>query len=280
MSYKSILLHIDDDPGCPARAELAIRLATRFEAHLTALAVGLPMHLPQAARAIIGPDMELQYASVARERMDHLLAEFKQQVSRSGFSSLETRSTVGDPLATLVLHARYHDLVIVGQHDPDGARTQMHDGKRFQELAALTSGRPLLFVPHAGRFTKVEDHIVVAWDAGKEAARAMTDALPLLKLAKRVTLLVVNAERVGRHGGEPGADAALFLTRHGVRVTVMREHCVDLDVGTFLLSRLADLDADMLVMGAYGHSRLRELALGGVTRTMLESMTVPVLMSH
>ena len=122
---------------------------------------------------------------------------------------------------------------------------------------------------------------MIAWDAGREAARAVSDALPLLKRAKAVEVAVFNAERRRReHGEQPGADVSLFLSRHGVKVTVAQQSGADFEVGAQVLSRAADTSADLIVMGAYGHSRVRELVLGGVTRTILESMTVPVLMSH
>ena len=135
-------------------------------------------------------------------------------------------------------------------------------------------------VPYAGSFSKVGEHVLVAWDASREATRALTDALPLLKRARRVTVMAVNPEKAHRHGAEPGADIALFLARHGVKVEATAQSSGGLDVGNFLLSRIADLDVDLLVMGAYGHARLRELMLGGVTQTILSSMTVPVLFSH
>jgi len=114
-----------------------------------------------------------------------------------------------------------------------------------------------------------------------QAARAASDALPFLKAADEVVVLVVDPKSSANgHGAEPGADVALWLTRHGVKVTVQREIATDTDIGNVILSRAADLDIDLIVMGAYGHSRMRELVMGGVSRTLLASMTVPVLMSH
>jgi nucleotide-binding universal stress UspA family protein len=121
--------------------------------------------------------------------------------------------------------------------------------------------------------------VLLAWNASREATRATTDALPFLKAADKVVVAPVKPDRAA-HGEAPGTDIGLYLSRHGVRVEVAAIQGTDLDAGNALLSRAADLSIDLIVMGGYGHSRMSELILGGVTRTMLESMTVPVLMSH
>ena len=148
------------------------------------------------------------------------------------------------------------------------------------ETVALTTGRPVLVVPFIG--AKPPGKIVLlCWNASREAARAAADALPFLKAAQKVIVLVVNPTVSAEgHGEEPGADAAAWLARQGVKVTVQRDVAPDADVGGLILSRAADHDADLIVMGIYGHSRMREMVLGGASRTLLASMTVPVLMSH
>ena len=123
--------------------------------------------------------------------------------------------------------------------------------------------------------------MLLCWNASREAARAAADALPFLKAAQKVIVLVVNPTVSAEgHGAEPGADAAAWLARHGVKVIVQRDVAPDADVGGVILSRAADHDADLIVMGIYGHSRMREMVLGGASRTLLASMTVPVFMSH
>jgi nucleotide-binding universal stress UspA family protein len=142
----------------------------------------------------------------------------------------------------------------------------------------MSAGRPVLMVPYAGRFPDTGKRVLIAWNAGREAARAVTDAMPLLSKAQSVE--VVAFGEGGDHGEVPGADLALFLARHGVKATAARQHAPGVDIGNQILSRAADVNADLIVMGAYGHSRLRELALGGATRSVLDAMTVPVLMAH
>ena len=147
----------------------------------------------------------------------------------------------------------------------------------------MGAGRPVLAVPYAGKFDTIGKRIVIAWDARREAARAVADAVPLLEQAESVVTLSINPHggaQAGTHGEIPGADIATHLARHGISVEAQQLVANDISVGDMLLSRLSDLTADLLVMGVYGHSRARELVLGGVTRHILNHMTVPVLLSH
>jgi nucleotide-binding universal stress UspA family protein len=150
------------------------------------------------------------------------------------------------------------------------------------EYVLLNAINPVLIVPYAGEFSSVGQRVLIAWDGSMEAARAVHGAIPLLQRAGQVQVAVFDP-RVGpgAHGEEPGADIALFLARHGIRVDVSR-HVTggEIDIGNAILSHASDFGADLLVMGGYGHSRFREVLLGGVTRTILRSMTTPVLMSH
>ena len=280
MSYKSILVQVDNSPACAERISLACTMAREFEAHLTALAFVPPIRLPASVHTHFGADVQERYAALQQQEADQALERFRRMAASADVGSVELRRADGDPAAAFAIQARYNDLTIIGQFHSTDDPGQSQDGRGFQDQALLAAGRPVLVVPYTGRFPHCGDRIVVAWDAGREASRAVHDALPLLKKAREVTVLVINANKAGRHGEEPGADIALLMARHGVKVNVVQDSCRELDPGIFLLSRIADLDADLLVMGAYGHSRLREIVTGGVTRTLLDSMTVPVLMSH
>jgi nucleotide-binding universal stress UspA family protein len=191
----------------------------------------------------------------------------------------EWREIPEGPDADPALHARYADLAILGQLDPERAEPDLIRPRPDQ--VALASGRPVLIVPYAGHFDNAGRRVLIAWNATREAARSVSDAMPLLTSAELVTVLTIDP-REGPHGhGEiPGADIALHLARHGVKAEIERTVSAGLPVGEVLLSRAADLGADLIVMGAYGHSRAREMLLGGATRSVLRSMTVPVLMSH
>ena len=147
----------------------------------------------------------------------------------------------------------------------------------------LASGRPVLVVPYVGTYPRVGDRVMIAWDASREAARAVADALPLLQAAQQVITLSANPDSGGRsdrHGDLPGADIARHLARHGVRVEAQRLSAKEISIADMLLNRIADEGIDLLVMGAYGHARVREIWLGGVTRRLMQHMTVPVFISH
>jgi nucleotide-binding universal stress UspA family protein len=192
--------------------------------------------------------------------------------------SFESRLLDDQVADGLVLQSRYADLVVLGQTNPDDPVSPMEE--ETPEFVAMSGARPVLVVPYAGHFDAPFQRVLVAWDGSRESTRAVTAAIPLLRHAANVTLAVFNAgSEPDIHGREPGADMALYLARHGVAVEVSSQ-ATAIDIGSALLSFAADIDADLLVMGCYGHSRFREIMLGGATRTILHSMTLPVLMAH
>jgi nucleotide-binding universal stress UspA family protein len=171
--------------------------------------------------------------------------------------------------------ARRFDLAVLGQtqrDDPTPVET-------VNETVLFDSGRPVLFVPFIQTQGLKLDRVMLCWDGSRAATRAIADSMPLLHKAGTVEIVIVG-DKPSRSDEIPGADLGAHLARHGLKVEVKRLTAVDIDVASMLLSYAADSDADMMVMGGYGHSRLREFVLGGVTRALLESMTVPVLMSH
>jgi nucleotide-binding universal stress UspA family protein len=281
MTYRDLLVVLDAGPRTRERVGLAARLAERFAAHLVGLHVTIGPEttapMPWSSTGSLGP--------IAREieRKNRAEAEearrlFEDVTGRYSLSA-EWRTASGDPDELAAVHGHYADLIVLGQHDPDEA--MLNWVRPRPEVVALSAGRPILVVPYAGAFSDTGRRVLIGWDAGREATRAVNDAMPLLAGADSVTVLTIDP-RIGgtAHGELPGADIALHLSRHGVVATVERTASSDIDPGNVLLSRASDLSADLLVIGAYGHSRLRELLLGGVTRTMLASMTLPVLMAH
>ncbi|MGH6920116.1 MAG: universal stress protein [Geminicoccaceae bacterium] len=280
MSYKSILVQVDHTKACPARIDAAIDLALRHEAHLTGLYLIVEPTGANFVRGYLPPEILSAATAQAEERAKSKLAEFSAAAERNQLT-FDTRIDRGfdvDLAEIFTLHARYADLAVVGQNDPDEPSPS---SGRLPEQVVLACGRPVLLIPYIGAGKTLGQRVVVGWDASREAARAVRDALPILTQASSVNLVSVNPRPADfGHGEVPGADVALYLARHGVKVEVQRIATRDLDVGNALLSHVAGEAADLLVMGGYGHSRLREIMLGGATRTILHDMTVPVLMAH
>jgi len=281
MPYKTVLVHVDDSKNCAARLAVAVDLAQRNDAHLIGLFAISSIPVPGYVATEIGPKTLEDIENKARRAQADVAAElFDEMTSGAGLPGVEWRESKLDAVAAVKLHARYADLVVVGQPGPDD---QSSVNKDFIEHVALGAGRPVVMVPYAGSFPKIGKNVLIAWNGGREATRALTDAIPLLRDAEQVRVVVFNPKKNGNGNGNgrlPGADIGLYLARHGVNVEVSMQSSEDVDVGNQILSRVADLGIDLVVMGAYGHSRMREMILGGVTRTVIESMTAPVLMSH
>ncbi len=281
MQLKDILVHLDATEQAGVRLALAAQLAREQDAHLTGLAVvDLVMPITMAADASGGAvlaDPPETMRPQAFAELAGIEAGFRETLRREGLAG-GWRLVEGAAAETLAVHARYSDLVVLGQHDPGGSQP---DATAMLEAALFDSGRPVLVVPHAGRFKRVGQRVLVGWNASREAARAVHDALPLMAQAEGVTLLVVNPRQgLDGHGEEPGADMAAHLARHGLTVRAEQAVLPEVADADALLNRAAELSADLLVVGAYGHSRLREFVLGGVTRSLLAQMTLPVLMAH
>jgi len=281
MSYKDLLVVLDSAADTPGRMTLAAALAERFSAHLVGLypipSIELPSRAGYADLAALEP-VYCEWRERALEQAEELHQGFEHAARLRGLST-EWRASADGWEADPALHARYSDLTILGQRDPDS--DQMAMIRPSPERVTLASGRPILVVPYAGHFEAIGKCVLIAWDASREAARAVADAMPLLAAADAVTVLAADPQPgPNGHGELPGADIALHLARHGVKAQVERTVSAGVPIGELLLSRAADLGADLLVMGAYGHSRVRELLLGGATRSILASMTIPVLMSH
>jgi len=275
--YKTVLVHYDSTARAAKRLTLASSIADDFEAHLVA-AYSIVSPLYSEPFVADGGAFVAQELLRFQERKDAgAKSGFEQTVARLG-RKVEWRTSVGDPAAVINEQARYADLIVLGQYDRNDVNDVTPD---FIGRVLMGSGRPVLVVPFAGEFSAMPSRPMIAWNASREAAHAVTEALPLLQRAKEVQIAVFNA-RAGRggHGDVPGADLATFLARHGVTSTVSASGLSDVDTGNQILSRAADFQSDLIVMGGYGHSRAYEFVVGGSTRTLLESMTVPVLLSH
>lgn len=301
MTYKTILVHLDDTPHAAARILLAGEFALQHGAHVIGVALtGVSRFLYQNEMVDEGDPNLALHLNVLRDRAAQALADFAPQLRALGVPSFEQRVLDDEPGAGLALLARHADLAIVGQAAPE----QRGSAAGFPAEVLTESGCPVLVVPHGARPNSSiavstagvaspggpapGRNILIAWNASKEAARAVREALPLLAQAERVTVAIFDADlHPAGLGDAPGADLIAWLARHGVTAEVVlaqtpRQGLLKRagDVGEALLVLAGDRGCDLLVLGAYGHSRLRETLLGGVTRTVLEGMTLPVLMAH
>ena len=278
MGYKTILVHCDASKTVAHHLDVAVDVAKRFDARLVGVHARPPFEAPFSFEGGSFPMDTFYRAYEDAASADEKAAAAAFEKSTKGKSlATEWRIANGFSDDQLAVQSRYADLIVVGQAADDSPEIQAD----LPETVALSTGRPVLVVPHIGVKKAPGKKIMLCWNASREAARAAADALPFLKAAEKVVVLVVEPKSSSDgHGAEPGADVALWLSRHGVKVDVQREVAPDADIGAVILSRAADLDIDMIVMGVYGHSRVREFVMGGASRTLLQSMTVPVLMAH
>lgn len=274
MSIRTILVQAGSDARAEVRLNVALSLAAKFDAHVTALHVIPTPIIPTGYADFIPAGVIEQEIG----RLKDVAAEAKQaamKIADRAGRNVEWRESGGPQISNLIEQGYYSDLVVVDQKGP------MDEGlPGTMVLAAplaLGVGRPVFCVPYVGNFPSLGKRVMIAWNGSREATRAAHDALPFLKKAEQVIVFSVNPASRTHY---PGADMATHLARHGVKVEAKHTVARDVGVGDALLGALSDFGTDLLVMGAYGHSRMRELAFGGATRSILETMTVPVLLSH
>lgn len=275
MSYKTILVHVDESRRASERIKIAAAIAMTQKAHLIGTAMtGASRYLIQTHMlAELDPNLKT-HLDFLRERARRGLEDFDTAVQRLGLSSFEKRLIDDEAGGGICLQARFADLVVIGQNDPEEISPVVLPD--FPQYVVLHSGRPVLLVPHAGQFDNIGKHVMIAWDGSMEATRTITSALPLLRCAQLVEVTIFNARA---HGAPPGAQVALYLQRHGIPCEIVLRN-TEKNIGESLLALAALRGADLIIMGGYGHTRFREIVLGEVTRTVLETMTIPVLMSR
>lgn len=274
MPIKTILLHIACDERHATRLKAGVTLARRFDAFLEVLYVASPVSMPAA---ISGRGASLAFlaeaTAIAREKADQIEADVRHTCRDISFSWTITE---GEHVDRLAERADYADLVIISQNHPD----HLEDRVRLMtaEELPLRAACPTLVLPWEPiDAAPPGGHLLVAWKNTREAGRAVRDALPFLKTADRVTILTVDPPE---RRDDTGRDLMIYLERHGVRTHHHSNVDDDDDIGAVILQVARDLECDGVVMGAYGHSRLREMVLGGTTRYVLQNMHLPVIMAH
>lgn len=282
MSYKTIVVHVDESKYLEKRVEVAAKIALHEKAHLVGIAAtGLSRLLHRPAPAGQEGAMEpgkAEYLQTLRQRAADALERFEAVVRRNGVTSYEKRLIDDDAAGAVSRQGLYADLTVLGQSDADDpSLTARVD---FPEYVVLNSECPVLIVPSSGRVFSIGDRVLVAWNSSMAALRSVRNALPFLRQAKSVQIAVISAASASEpEEMESGADIAAYLARHGVKAEVLRRTVED-NAGQALLSLATDLTSDLIVMGCVAHPRSRGVLLGGASRVVLEATTVPLLMSH
>jgi nucleotide-binding universal stress UspA family protein len=265
---------VERDPG----RDFAISIAETFDTHIAGVAFAYVPEFPGYSMLEIPPDIEAQMIAESEKAALAAIERFDAAARRSLVSAEHRLYRATGASAPLILStlARRFDLSVLMQSEPGGV-----DNDDMIETLLLQSGRPLIVVPYIQKDGLKPDRLVCCWDGSRAAARAINDALPLLVKAAAVDLLIVLNEKTNSKNNEiRGAQMAKHLARHDVTVEIEMVPTADIDVASAILSYVADTSGTLIVMGGYGHAKLREVILGGVTRDMLKSMTVPVFLSH
>jgi len=277
MSIKEILVHVDAATGNTQRVNAAIELASQHDAHLRGVYVLSRPMIPAYAEVQISEDVLKAQASALQEAAEEAHETFLNAARQKGID-VSWRCIEGAVDAVLTRQACSVDLLVLSQQNPED--DMFLGGRDMPDQVILSAGRPVLMIPYTYRGEGMGKRILVAWDGSSRASRAVHDAMPFLKAANHVTVMVANPEGEIRHGVEPGAQITAHLIRHGVKAEAAHITNPDVKLGELLLSRAADMSADLIICGAYGHARWKELILGGVTDHLLDHMPVPLLMSH
>jgi len=278
LDYRDILVHVDTTPAGEARLGLGIVLAQRFNAHLTGIHIVPEAEVPPTYKPSAVERVAEVYAETARAAAATTEALFHDRV-RGLTLATDYRTMQGDIADRLRQASRFVDLVVIGQADTENPAGL--DPFVLSERVVFGSAAPMLVVPILFRAPEIGRSVLVGWDGSGEAARAIRDALPFLRRASRVTVVAVDPDRQGHLPG--GADTNAMVThlaRHAVNAVADVIHSGERHAAEVLLSRAADVDADTIVMGAYGHLRVREFLLGGTTPDILEHTSIPVLVSR
>ena len=274
MALKDILIHIDNLDTCAARLDTAIKIAQAHDAYLIGLYVIPDFNIPAYAEVHIPVEIIATQEEQARATADQVKATFLKTAEQAGCAAAY-HCVQGIAGQQIKRNTRFVDLTVISQTEEAHLLTENSD---LPDRVVLGSASPVLCVPYIGAQHTIGQRVLIAWNGSREAARTVNDALPLLQRAEQVDVVAFNPPAGA--SDLPTVDICDHLARHGVTAKGNQMTDKDIDVGDLILSRAADIGADLIVMGAYGHSRFRELILGGVTRHMLAHMTVPILMSH
>ena len=279
MDIKNLLLHLDHSTGCLNRLDTAFALAHEYDAAISGLFVVPDYVVPSYVEAQISVDLITDVTEKAIARAEETLADYRRRADEAKVD-FKAEVVEGQVIPILREHSKYTDLLLLGQdnpEDPDNASYGLADALLFEGAS------PCMMVPHSGKLATPGQRVLLTWNASRESARALREALPILQRAS--TIVVLSSEPddgdtdVAR-GHPHAAELARFLDSHGIETVSSGISDVDLSPSEAILGQAADMNADLIVMGAYGHARLREIILGGVTRDLLKQSTVPLFLAH
>jgi nucleotide-binding universal stress UspA family protein len=281
MSYQTILVLIEEGTDSRSRVRVATDLARGFAARVTGIYLANAPEITPSVAALLPDEIVARYLHGTGDAQYAAEQAFREAVAATGWQDVEWRAPAGPPIDAAVANARCADLIVLGQ--PQAGEGGSLFAEQLVATVLMEAARPLLLVPYVPAPATIGRNVLVAWDGGREASRALADAMPLLRRASRVTVACLDPGASARGGDAVGRERLVdYLRRHGIAAEIDYASlgAGDIPVGDWLLSRVADLGGDLIVMGGYGHSRWREQVLGGATRTVLSTMTVPVLMAH
>ncbi|MFG0229052.1 universal stress protein [Achromobacter sp. 413638] len=277
--YRRISVHLDQGFDCKRRTQAAIGLAKRHQAELVGIyATSAPPQYYYGESVLMSRALNVMKDLQAQGR-DSVQNAFLAAASQADIPA-QVRSDDTSPSASVALHGRVSDLIIVSQLNRDDVEAA-HENE-FVEQTLLTAGRPVLVVPSSGHFPVIGERVLYCWDGSRESARALADAAPVLRMADHLVVLTMDEGAATRGAGSASFDdLASYCEAQGMpRPEHVRRDIKGVGVGSTILNAAADYSADLIVMGAYGHSKLREWAMGGATASILKTMTVPIMFSH
>jgi len=277
MAIKDLAVAFNGSDNSMAGLRMAIQMCRKYNAALT----GLYAHVPVRFSGTVGNWMPKEVLKSLQEAdakaTDEIEAQFRAAVREQGFDGpVDWYAEEGQPTEILAKTARFYDLLLIGQYGNSGDSVHSVPAESLVTLA----GKPIVIVPNGYRVRPFTGHAVVAWDASRPAARALSDAMQILETKERLDILTVRSSRRADPDLSPQHDVVRYLTRHGINVTMNALSASRDRIGPTIVDFCVQNDADVLVMGAFGHARLREDLFGGVTRHILRHTKVPVLLSH
>lgn len=277
MNIKRLLIHLDHSQGCDNRLQTAIDLSRKLDARLTGVFVVPDYIVPSYIEAQISVDILTDVTEKAVARAREHLVDCTKLTAKAGVE-MDARVVEGQLVSILREHSKYSDLLILGQDNPDDPDNTSYG---LADTLLFEGACPCLVVPHSGKVPTPGERVLVAWNASRESARALREAVPLLQRAKEVVVLSSEPGNADEGDGHPHADELMrYLDAHGISAVTGGMGSVEMSATDVITAQAADMNADLIVMGGYGHARLREFILGGVTHDMLKQAPVSLFLAH